>query len=80
MAKSEEDLKGMMKRLRKYLDKVRILSSEKSKILVFENGKERKKKREWRWREEDIEEVKEFKYLGYVLEEWRNRETDNEKA
>lgn len=36
--------------------------------MVFENGRERKKKREWKWGEESIEEVKEIKYLGYIMQ------------
>lgn len=45
-----------------------ILNSEKSKIMVFENGKGRAKKKEWKWRAEDIKEVKEIKYLGYIIQ------------
>lgn len=43
--------------------------------MVFEKGRGRTKKREWKWRKEEIEEVKEIKYLGYTLqktEELRN--------
>lgn len=69
LAKSEEELKGILRRFKRYLEKRNmILSAEKSKILVFEDGRERKKKREWRWGEENIEEVKEIKYLGYILQ------------
>jgi len=44
--------------------------------MVFKNGKGRGKKRDWRWGKEEIEEVKEIKYLGYIhiAEEWRTRE------
>lgn len=41
-----------------------IFCTEKLKILVFEDGRERKKKRKWRWGEE----VKEIKYLGYIMQ------------
>jgi len=69
LAKSEEELKGMLRRFKRFLEKRNmILSAEKSKILVFEDGRGRKKKREWRWGEENIEEVKEIKYLGYILQ------------
>lgn len=69
LAKNEEDLRSMLKRFRKFITrKDLILSAEKSKILVFEKRRGRKKKREWKWREESIEEVKEIKYLGYTMQ------------
>ncbi|KMQ83634.1 hypothetical protein RF55_19482 [Lasius niger] len=69
LAKNEGDLKGMMKRFKKFItSKGMVLSAEKLKIIVFENGRGRKKKREWKWGEESIEEVKEIKYLGYILQ------------
>lgn len=47
LASKEEDLKRMMKRFKKYLErKELVLSVEKSKVIVFENRKGRKKKRE----------------------------------
>lgn len=46
LASKEEDLKRMMKRFKKYLErKELVLSVEKSKVIVFENRKGRKKKR-----------------------------------
>lgn len=36
--------------------------------MVFEKGRGRKKKREWKWGEEYIEEDKEIKYLGYMMQ------------
>ncbi|XP_011637362.1 trichohyalin-like [Pogonomyrmex barbatus] len=69
LATSEQELKGMMKRFRKYIQKKDLLLSPgKSKVLVFERGRGRRGKREWRWGEEDIEEVKEMKYLGYIIQ------------
>jgi len=35
--------------------------------MVFEKARGRRKKREWKWEEEDIE-VKEIKYLRYILQ------------
>lgn len=67
LAYGEQELKSMLKRFKKYLKKKEmLLSTEKTKILVFENGKGRK--REWKWEEEILEEVKEMKYLGYIMQ------------
>lgn len=69
MAEREEELKGMLKRFKKFLDKRELrLSSEKTKIMVFEKGRGRTKKREWKWEEEKLEEVKEIRYLGYIVQ------------
>jgi len=35
-------------------------------MLVF-NRKSREKKEKWKWKDREIEEVQEFKYLGFVL-------------
>ena len=73
IAKSEEELKYMMKRFEKYLKKKELLLSPgKSKVLVFEKGKGKKKMRKWSWGKESVEEVKEIKYLGYILQKkWK---------
>lgn len=69
IARSEQELKGMMRRFEKYIEKKGlILSPDKSKVIVFEKGRGRLKKREWSWREEEIEEVKEIRYLGYIMQ------------
>lgn len=36
--------------------------------MIFEKGRRRTRKREWRWSEQCIEEMKEMKYLGYILQ------------
>lgn len=69
MAEREEELKGMLKRFKKFLDKRELrLNPEKTKIMVFEKGRGRAKKREWKWEEEKLEEVKEIRYLGYIVQ------------
>lgn len=45
-----------------------ILSPEKTKVMVFEKRRGRVKKRIWKWGEEKLEEVKEIRYLGYILQ------------
>lgn len=46
LAKREEKLKEMMKRFEKFLErKDLILSSEKSKVLVFENEEEERRRK-----------------------------------
>ena len=48
LAKSEQELKGMMKRFRKYTERKGLtLSTEKSKVMVFEKGRGGMRKREW---------------------------------
>lgn len=69
LAKSEQELKGMLKRFKKYLEKKGLLlSPEKSKVLVFERGRGSRRKRKWKWGEEEIEEVSEMRYLGYIMQ------------
>lgn len=63
MAQSEQDLKGIIKRFTKYLEKNDlILSLEKSKMMIFERERSRVRKRDWKWGEKDIKEVKEMRY------------------
>lgn len=69
LAKNKQDLKGMMKRLKKYIEKRGLmLNSEKSKVMVFEKGRGSARRREWKWGEDNIEEVKEMRYLGYIVQ------------
>jgi len=55
-----------MKRLERYLRNKNLqLNAEKSKMLCFRKGGERRRRVKWMWKERRIEEVSEFKYLGY---------------
>jgi len=68
MAEEEQGMKAMIRRLERYLEEKRLeLNVEKTKIMRFRKGGGRKKKVDWRWKGRRIEEVKEFKYLGYTL-------------
>lgn len=44
------------------------LSIEKPKVMVFERGGRRRRKREWIGEEGKIEDVKKIKYLAYSLQ------------
>lgn len=69
MARSEVEFKGMMKRFKKYIDKKGLnLSAGKSKVMVFDKERRRTKTTEWKWGEEEIEEVKEINYLGCIMQ------------
>jgi len=62
-------MRSVIERLERYLGKKRVeLNTEKSKIMRFRRGGGREKKRDWRWMGKRIEEAKEVKYLGYVLQ------------
>ena len=69
LAEDEEGLAGLITGLEKYLDgKKLVLSIDKSKVMRFRKGKGRKKKWVAWWKGRKLEEVKEFKYLGYTLQ------------
>ncbi|XP_032673718.1 uncharacterized protein LOC116845308 [Odontomachus brunneus] len=62
----------MMDTLKKFLKERRLeLSTEKTKIVVF-NRKGRERKEKWKWKDKGIEEVKEFKYLGFTFNQAGN--------
>ena len=61
-------VRSMMKRLEKYLEERKLtLNAEKSKVMVFDKQRRKREEREWMWKGEKIEEVKEFIYLGFLL-------------
>jgi len=69
VAEEEEELRSMMERFERYVERKRLeLNTRKTKIVRFRRGGGRMKKRVWRWKGEVIEEVKEIKYLGYVFQ------------
>ena len=68
LATDEEVMKEMMRKIRKYTQKRKLkLSVEKSKIMMFKKAGGREKKRQWKWEEKTVEEVKAYKYLGFVM-------------
>jgi hypothetical protein len=63
-------MKEMLGNMEKYMRRKNLtVNVEKSKMMVFRKGGGRRKINEWRWEKNKIEEVKEFKYLGYVMNE-----------
>lgn len=75
LARNQQDLKEMIGRLKIYLERQDlILNAEKSKVLIFKTGRSQIKEVEWKWGEEKIEKVKDFKYLGFYFQ--KNGGTD----
>lgn len=69
MAEEEQDMRAMLSRLERYLDKKGLeLNAEKTKVMRFRKGGGKTKKIDWRWKRKKLEEVKQFKYLGYTIQ------------
>ncbi|OXU18573.1 hypothetical protein TSAR_007230 [Trichomalopsis sarcophagae] len=67
LTENREGLVDMCDSLKRLLrNRKLILSTEKTKVLVFNKGKNSKKEK-WFWEDKVIEEVKSFKYLGFVF-------------
>lgn len=67
LAEKEEKISSMMERLEGYLERKKLeLNTGKTKIMRFRKGGGRTARKIWKWK--TIEEVKEFRYLGYVLQ------------
>ena len=68
MVETADQMKEIMKTINKYLTHRNLkLNSEKFKILVFRKRSRRGKREEWKWNNESIVEVEEFKYLGHMF-------------
>ncbi|CAD6242993.1 GSCOCG00009629001-RA-CDS, partial [Cotesia congregata] len=70
VAESEEEMREMMKLGERYFKKRKLeVNVGKTKMMKFSKGggRGRRKKRTWKWEGEDIEEVKNFSYLGYIF-------------
>lgn len=64
--KQTTPLRDMADTLRKFLKEWKlILSVGKIKVIAFNKGKKEKKEK-WLWVGKELEEVKSFKYLGFV--------------
>jgi hypothetical protein len=74
VAKSEREMKEMMKNLRKYVRKKKLeVNVEEIKMMVFNKRKRKSEEIEWNWEGRKIERIKKFKYLGYIF---NDRATD----
>ena len=61
-------MEWMIRRLERYLEGKNLeVNVGKTKVVRFRKGGGREGKVEWKWKGKEIEEVKEFKYLGYVF-------------
>ena len=68
VADGEDGLRDMIRRFKKYLEEKKLeISTEKSKVMVFKNKGGREKERFWWWGKDRLEEVKKYKYLGYMM-------------
>lgn len=69
LVEKEEEMRSMLGRFEKYLEGKRLkLNINKTKILRFKRERRRLERRNWRWKEKAIKEVKEYKYLGYMMQ------------
>lgn len=68
LAKDEEGTKGVMRKLESYLDKEGLdLNIQKTKVIRYRKGGRRWKKVSCRWKGGVVGEVREYKYLRYVV-------------
>jgi len=68
LAEDEDGMKGLMDRMERYLDgKGLELNTEKTKVMRCRREGGRWKKIRLHWKGKELEEVKEFKYLGYMV-------------
>ena len=74
MADREGDLKEMLKRFKNFLKEAELeLSMEKTKIERKDQRFRKKegtkrRQRKWKWGEQELEEVNEIRYLGYIVQ------------
>jgi hypothetical protein len=69
-AKSEREMKEMMRSLGKYVRKKKLeMNAEKTKMMVFNKRQRKSEENEWKWEGRKIERVSEYMYLGYTFNE-----------
>lgn len=79
LARNRAEMKEIIMRFERYVDRKKLeVNVQKSKIMVFKKGRRKKKKEDLFWKGEIIEEVEEFKYLGFTFK--RNGRHDKHVA
>lgn len=70
-------MRAMMTKLERYIrQKWLTVNVGKSKMLRFGKGGGRRRRIRWYWEGREVEEVRSFKYLGYVFQ--KNGEQDTQ--
>jgi trehalose-6-phosphatase len=69
-------MKEVMKNLEEYARK-KNLKVEKTKMMVFNTRKMKSEENEWNWEGRKIEQVNEFKHLGYKFNEEKCKRKKN---
>lgn len=76
LAEDEDGMKGLMGMMERYLDDKGLkLNTKKTKVMRCRREEDRWKKMRLHWKGKELEEVKEFKYLGYVVKSNGGQET-----
>lgn len=76
LAEDEDGMKGLMGMMDRYLDGRGLeLNTKKTKVMRRRREGDRWKKMRLHWKGKELEEVKEFKYLGYVVKSNGGQET-----
>lgn len=80
LAEEEDSMKSMLERLDQYMDKKGLeINVEKTKVLRFRKGGDRWRKVSWSWKGKRIEEIGEYKYLGYRVQRNGSQESHVEE-
>jgi len=69
LVEEEDEMRSMISRLEEYVNRKSLeVNVSKIKIVRFRRGGGRFGRRDWKWKGKKLEEVKEFRYLGYILQ------------
>jgi hypothetical protein len=70
VAKSEREVKEMMKSLEKYVSEKKMeVNVEETKMMVINKRMRKSEENEWNWEGRKTEQINEFKYLNYTFNE-----------
>jgi len=69
LAEEEDGMRAMMSRMERYIRGKKLeVNAKKSKVMRFGKGGGRRRKVNWSWEGKAVEEVRSYKYLGYVFQ------------